>query len=196
MGRSVSYPSDALVVTFNSPEYDCATCEDYRHLGKGRVPCDCSDDTSSLSAEDREDCGDCDGLGHVKCQDCGGYGQRSMNGDDFDQLIDDFRSHLKTLFPSVEDADDWIGREDHVLAENKLARFGMSEYCGLVAYWIVPKEGTGPRGEIYYSSDRDISALSEHWVRKASDRFVAAFGELTKVGSMSNGEGVYRRIDK
>jgi hypothetical protein len=194
MGRSVSYPSEALVVTFANPEYDCATCEE--HGGKGKVPCDCSDPTSALSAEERAECEDCAGTGVVDCPaDCYN-GKRSMDGDDFDDLIEDFRQHLKTLFPSVEEADDWIWSEDHVLAENKLARFGVSEYCGLVSYWIVPKEYSGPKGQFYYSSDRDISAISTRWVKSIADKFVAAFGELSKVGSMSNGEGVYRRIDK
>lgn len=141
MGRSVSYPSAAQVVTFK------------------------------FFSDDRAE-------------------------DDFDMLIDDFRDQLRVMFPSVVEADDWIDREDHVLAENKLARFGMSEYCGLVAYWIVPKEYSGPKGELYYSSDRFIEPMSKRWVRSIADKFVAAFGELSKVGSMSNGEGVYRRIDK
>lgn len=159
MGRSVSYPSDALVVTFASSFWSCE------------------------EAEDHTDCLYCDGSGI--CQ-----------PEDFDDLIYDFRQHLKELFPSVVEADRWIDREDHVLAENGLASFGMSEYCGLVAYWIVPKEYNGPKGEFYYSSDRDISAISTRWVRQNTDKFVAAFGELSKVGSMSNGEGVYRRIDR
>lgn len=187
MGRSVSYPSDATVVTFSSPEYECSMCEEYG--GKGKVPCDCSDDTSALSAEDREDCSDCGGTGKVDCPAACYNGQRSMDGDDFDELVDDFRLHLKHLFPSVEPADDWIDREDHVLAENRLARFGMSEYCGLVAYWIVPRESG------YYADDQ-IGPLAERWVKSIADKFVAAFGELSKVGSMSNGEGVYRRIDR
>jgi hypothetical protein len=39
-------------------------------------------------------------------------------------------------------------------------------------------------------------AFADRWIASIADKFVAAFGELTKVGSMSNGEGVYRRIDK
>ena len=113
-----------------------------------------------------------------------------FDADDHDMLVDDFRSHLRSLFPSVHDADDWIDREDHVLAENKLARFGISEYCGLVSYWIVPKETTDAYG------NNETTALAKRWIDSISDKFVAAFGELSKVGSMSNGEGVYRRIDK
>lgn len=170
MGRSVSYPSNAQVITFKSFH---------------GAPCDCSDATSALSEEDVAECEDCGGSGWID-----GFS-------DFDDLIEDFREYLKTLFPSVEQADSWIGREDHVLASNKLARFGMSEYCGLVSYWIVPNEyeGSNP-DEPYYSSNRDISALSQRWVSQVADKFVAAFGELSKIGSMSNGEGVYRRIDR
>jgi hypothetical protein len=132
MGRSVSYPSEARVVTF-------------RYL-------------------DIEEPDDADWL--------------------WDYTVSEFRRCLRAMFPSVEPADDWIGREDHVLAENRLARFGMSEYCGLVSYWIVPR-GDDPQW-----------SLATQWIDSIADKFVAAFGELTKVGSMSNGEGVYRRIDK
>ena len=165
MGRSVSYPSGARVVTF-------------KHF------------------DDTVECEVCDGDGHydedgetIDCVECGGSGE-ALCEPDADDIIEDFRSHLKHLFPSVESADDWIGREDHVLAENKLARFGISEYCGLVAYWIVPRSFNE------YYGDTDPSPLSERWVDNIADKFVAAFGELTKVGSMSNGEGVYRQIRK
>jgi hypothetical protein len=159
MGRSVSYPSAAQVVTFNHIDYSCDEC------GSG-------------TNTDIEDCEYCHGLGY----------DEDPEGWRFEQLIEDFRSHLKELFPSVEQADDWIGREDHVLAENKLARFGMSEYCGLVSYWVVPSM-PDPR-----TTNHD--AFADRWIASIADKFVAAFGELTKVGSLSNGEGVYRRIDK
>jgi hypothetical protein len=140
MGRSVSYPSAARVVTF-------------RHL-------------------DWEDEDDSEWL--------------------WDFTVSEFQRCLKAMFPSVEPADDWIGREDHVLAENKLARFGMSEYCGLVAYWIVPQQPLDQYGNYNAGLDR----MAERWIDSIADKFVAAFGELTKVGSMSNGEGVYRQIRK
>ncbi len=110
--------------------------------------------------------------------------------DDFDEIVDDFRTHLKHLFPSVVDVDEWLGNEDHVLAENKLARFGVSEYCGLVSYWIVPKET--PQWDYYGPF---VAPLAVRWINQIADKFVAAFGELSQVGVMSNGGGVYRRID-
>lgn len=191
MGRSVSYPSAATVVTFrdNSGE----TCDECN--GKGTIDCGQCEGTGETQTQmammggdpdETEECPVCDGSGTIECEECNGTGH--IDGDDFDMLIDDFRDQLRVLFPSVVSADHWIDREDHVLAENRLAYFGMSKYCGLVAYWIVPKG--------YHSGDEQIEALATSWVRKAADKFVAAFGELSKVGSMSNGEGVYRRIDK
>jgi hypothetical protein len=107
------------------------------------------------------------------------------DGDDFEFLVDDFRDHLRYLFPSVVSADSWIGREDHVVAENGLAQFGISEYCGLVAYWIVPKEDP---------YDGRLDGIAKRWIDSIEPKFTRAFGEYRKTGSMSNGEGVYQRI--
>ncbi len=166
MGRSVSYATGAQVVTF-------------RHLEPIETICEACDDNCQI---DGETCAECEGTGTV---------ERDQDFDDFEQVIDDFRDHLKHLFPSVQDVDEWIDREDHVLAENKLARFGVSEYCGLVSYWIVPKET--PREWDYYGPF--VAPLAKRWIASISDKFVAAFGELSKVGNLSNGEGVYIRID-
>jgi hypothetical protein len=173
MGRSVSYPSAAQVVTFNTLEpVECPTCE-----GAGKIKSPPPEGETDIDFQ------------ISRCDDCGGAGVVEPDEFDFDCLIDDFRDHLRTLFPSVVSADEWIDREDHVLAENKLARFGMSEYCGLVSYWIVPNT------ERFGYSD-PAANLCDRWIASIADKFVAAFGELSKVGSMSNGEGVYRRIDK
>lgn len=141
MGRSVSYPSAALVVT-------------YRHL-------------------DIEDQDDAEWL--------------------FDDMIDNFRRCLTEMFPSVVSEDKWIGREDRVLARNGNALFGISEYCGLVAYWIVAADEIDAQ---FRWDGASRLPLQERWINSIADRFVATFGELTKVGSMSNGEGVYRQIRK
>lgn len=187
MGRSVSYPSAAQVVTFKSVDFTepCDECDGTGEIACGQ--CEGSGTTQSASSGEDEECPVCDGEGAHDCAACNGAGE--VDCDDFDMLIDDFRDHLRYLFPSVVSADDWIDREDHVLAENKLARFGMSEYCGLVSYWIVPNT------ERFGYSD-PAANLCDRWIKSIADKFVTAFGELYKVGSLSNGEGVYRRIDK
>ena len=105
---------------------------------------------------------------------------------DWDWIADDLRDRARDLFPSLWDADDWLGREDRVLARNRLVSFGFSEYCGLMAIWLVPRgDLDGPGKE----------ALAERWIESVWPKFQSTFGEFQKVGSMSNGEGVYRRIE-
>ena len=104
----------------------------------------------------------------------------------FDDTLDCYLDILQRDFPSVTKADRWIGREDHVVAENGLAQFGISEYCGLVAYWIVPKEDP---------YDGRLDGIAKRWIDSIEPKFTRAFGEYRKIGSMSNGEGVYQRIE-
>jgi len=103
----------------------------------------------------------------------------SAQDEDFDgqDVIDDYTDHLRYLFPSITACSKWIGREDHMVGENGHATFGISEYCGLVAYWAVPKTNIGA-----------------NWLRRIEPKFVKAFGQYVKLGSMSNGEGVYEVI--
>lgn len=113
-----------------------------------------------------------------------------LDSDGFDMIVDGYQSELRAMFPSVEPADAWLDNEDHVVAENRLARFGMSEYCGLVAYWIVPKD----EDQDYWGNPRPHCNFAASWIDSIADRFTKAFGTLVKTGTMSNGEGVYRRI--
>ena len=163
MGRSVSYPSGTAALTFGTFEDEPRECWD----------CEGTGEVSSVETG-IETCSTCGGTGEIEPD----YFSRR---DDWDYQIDDFREEVRRLFPSACRADDWIGREDHVLMENGHARFGVSEYCGLVSYWMVPRED-------YYGS---VSPLSQAWCAKAPAKFEAAFGTLRKVGSFSNGGGVY-----
>lgn len=105
---------------------------------------------------------------------------------DWDYFTEDLTEYAPTLWPSLTACDTWLGRENHALLENSHCYMGISEYCGLASLWIVPKENEW--GE--------VSALAANWCAQIEDKFVQTFGELSKVGAMSNGEGVYRRITK
>ena len=50
--------------------------------------------------------------------------------DDWDFIVEDFREQVLALYPSTWTASGWIGREDRIVAMNRYARFGISEYCG------------------------------------------------------------------
>lgn len=111
--------------------------------------------------------------------------------DDFQDLIADFRAALHAAFPSVTKDDRWLDREDHVIASNRHADFGLSEYMGLVSCWIVPR--------IDHDSYANTNGLKRQWASKAEDTFRKVvrnvFGdELRKLGTASNGESFYEQV--
>ena len=101
---------------------------------------------------------------------------------EFEWMVEDFTERCKRNWPSLDDCNEWVGREDHAVAENCHAYVGVSECCGVVAFWVLPKE---------YGDDED--PLRRHWVDQIADRFVDEFATLNRVGFMSNGVGVYQR---
>lgn len=106
-----------------------------------------------------------------------------------DRVID-LRAALHKEFPSVTKDDRWLGNEDRVVASNSHAYFGLSEYCGLVSVWIVPREAN-------YGNRND--SLKLKWIASIDDKFHAIVrdvfgGELRRLGSASNGEAFFERV--
>lgn len=102
---------------------------------------------------------------------------------DWSDFKDDLKHKAQSLWPSLSDCDKWLDREDHAVLENELAYFGLSEYCGLVSFWVVPKDDWN-----------DYPALAANWIDRIANRFHTNFGSLRKVGTFSNGETVYERV--
>lgn len=99
-------------------------------------------------------------------------------------LIERIQSKLPSL--DVPSPTRWDGDETIILLENKLCEIGLSEYCGLVSVSIRVNESKD------YWQYRNIA---ERWIKQnwptiekvISDNYT----KLNKVGSFSNGEGVY-----
>lgn len=161
MGRSVSHPSGAIVAFRDCSGEPCDECK-----GAGSV-----DAAGDDPDQDPDICLECNGTGWID------------GVTDWDEEISYYRDRIREVFPSFTSCDTWLDREDHAIAENGFAYFGISEYCGLVAIWLVGKE----------HGDHTLIALSDRWLQQVEKRFLASFGEFRKVGTMSNGEGVYQR---
>ena len=106
----------------------------------------------------------------------------------FDSMLEDLQEYAPTLWPSLRKCDEWIGREDHAILENDLCYMGVSEYCGLVATWIVPKN----EHRSGYS-DEHVDNLCDQWISQIEPKFLEHFSQLNKVGTMSNGVSIYQR---
>lgn len=109
--------------------------------------------------------------------------ESDLEQDDWEYLVDELVLGLEAAFPSVGADSGWMGNEGRVIASNRYARFVIADYCGLMSVSIVP-EG--------------YDALSEAWARRVAPRFnrivESIFGaRYNRLGSMSNGEGVFER---
>lgn len=120
---------------------------------------------------------------HHECEDdlCGGEtGDCTYDGDWWQSDIDSEMDYARTLWPSLSPCGKnvWLGREDHAYLENEYAYVGVSEYCGVTAIWLKPKETDDGR--------------AAHWCSQIAPRFLKTFSTLARVATMSNGETIYR----
>lgn len=121
------------------------------------------------------------------------YSYVENTGDDhldqiiFDDCVEYLQSSLIESFPSMYESDEWVGREDRALTENRLVYVGISEYCGAISVWVKPK-----------TSDYDdyVQSFGSRFARQIEDKLKIivkdVFGvRLSKAGTFSNGESVY-----
>lgn len=99
----------------------------------------------------------------------------------YDEFVMDLQERIEALFPSMSSGNVWIENEVNLIAENYHGYVTISEYCGLVALCLVPQENA------------ESPALAESWCRRVADKFENEFGTLTRLGTMSNGVGVFAK---
>lgn len=104
-----------------------------------------------------------------------------VDADDWGYHLEALRDLAAERYPSLSACNEWLGREDRAVLENAHCYITVSEYCGLVAVAIVPKEGN----------------LAERWCSQVDlAPLVEAFGpRLISKGRFSNGEQAFFRAD-
>lgn len=115
----------------------------------------------------------------------------------FDDMVEELKAGLKSLEDSsFNDADRWLGREDHVFLENRIVDVTLSEYCGLCALAFVPKEEADE--DAWWPIQEQWEEFAKKWASDFSERarkeLSDGFDIYKKVGSFSNGEGVFERV--
>ena len=109
---------------------------------------------------------------------------------DFDIMEENLTSLLERNFKSLYPSNEWLGREDRAILTNKLAYIGISEYCGLLCIWFVPRD----------DKENFHTVLGNTWLQsihnKAQKLLSDYFGKsntLMRIGAFSNGETIYER---
>lgn len=117
---------------------------------------------------------------------------------DYQDNWDNFYSNVKYSFRGKFDLDEckdkWDGRETSIIFENNFCEIGVSEYCGLASVSIRVNES-------YYKGELR-ERVAKAWIESVWPDMLKSMDEnvhnerLNKVGSFSNGEGVYESANK
>lgn len=154
-------------------------------------------DVSQWGAEEKYVCSDCKTeyyedeateCEHV-CTECG----LSFNDSNKEMIVDywladeEWKSWIKCIqydmmkkYPSLSTCNKYEGNEVHIILESDQVQIAVSEYCGLASLSIRVHEDCVEYG----LAERNISFMA---------KFMEKFGELRKLGTFSNGEGVFER---
>ena len=147
MGRTVSRPSNAAVIVcaeVDHSSYYCRTCAHCRE--------------EETEAEAGTHCARCEAKNRIPDIQFDEFTARENWHSDMDNLT----YALRKAFPSLNKADRWIGREDHVILENRHGCVPVSEYCGRVAVCLVPEAR---------SEYERPPMIAHHWCTQAEPKF-------------------------
>lgn len=108
--------------------------------------------------------------------------------DAWTDFMNDLRGNvLPEIFPSLTECDRWQDREDHVIMENEHCEISVSEYCGLVAVCLAPR-------------DPD-NGFSIAWCERFYGSFTVKLEKMFKscalrsIGRASNGEQFFNSVN-
>jgi len=102
-------------------------------------------------------------------------------------FIEDLRENvLKPRFPSLRICDRSAGREDHVILENQRCEVSVSEYHGIVAVCLAPKDPDNPL-------DANLAAVCGPGFRKTVVENYHG-SALVSQGTCSNGEQIFALV--
>jgi len=102
-------------------------------------------------------------------------------------FIESVQERAKNHWRSFENCSEWLGREDRAILSNSHAYIGVSEYCGLASIWLVARE------DVCDAYGNYAPQLADNFCNQIRAKFLREFGELERMGTMSNGVGVFRK---
>jgi hypothetical protein len=108
---------------------------------------------------------------------------------DMMEYIADQIAEKYTSFENVIQENKWVGREGRIILENQLIQVAITEYCGLAAVSFI----IDPAAEEY-----NYTALAQRlipYIETYTTKLLkkSGYGVLSRIGTFSNGVGVYKK---
>ncbi len=121
---------------------------------------------------------------------------RDVETDEYEDasiVIEDIQEYIRSIFPGFDPCSRWDGRETHIILEGYGLEIGLSEYCGLASLSVRVDEGPLEYSEDdeAYETDRQ-KALN--WINESWDEATKYWNKYRKIGTFSNGEGVFEKV--
>jgi hypothetical protein len=121
--------------------------------------------------------------------------------EDAEFIISDIQETIKSNFPGFDNCGRnplnmgrWDGNEVHIILEGYGVEIGLSEYCGLATLSVRVDQ----RELDYCETDKEADAEYQkalNWINENWDEAAKYWGQYRKIGTFSNGEGVYEKIN-
>jgi len=102
-------------------------------------------------------------------------------------VVDDIRENIKSELPEFGNEQKWDGRETSIILSGYGTEIGLSEYCGLASLSV--------RVNTEEVEEEDIEKV-EKWIDDNWPKISRFYDDYIKMGTFSNGEGVFKSKQK
>lgn len=120
--------------------------------------------------------------------------QETGEYEDADWVIESIQENFICDYPDFDRANYWDGREDHIILKGYGVEIGLSEYCGLASLSVRVNdhelEYCSDDQEYQEARDQALAWINDHW-----DEASKYWNAYRKIGSFSNGEGVFEKVN-
>lgn len=114
--------------------------------------------------------------------------------EDAQYVIEDIQEYIRSIFPGFDRCSRWDGRETHIILEGYGLEIGLSEYCGLASLSVRVDQSVLD----YCDTDEEADAEYQKciaWLNDNWDEATKYWNRLKKIGTFSNGEGVFEKTN-
>ena len=109
----------------------------------------------------------------------------------WDFWLENVQEQIMGKWGSFVTCNKWLEREVHAILANDFAYITVSSYGGLASLCLVSRY---EYDDVCYDESQRMANLSKGFCGRIASRFEKMFGEYRKIGSFSNGEGVFEKV--